>query len=188
MVTTLYTKLVRTRAPAGWLIKMCISVLLSTLGSPATRDPRPAGLGMLPLHGTVHLKEMIQTSIPTRSILALYGVTLSGFLPFLVSFQSTIVTSLSLISPWIQDIFTTLYWLSSSQKKTASDASCTSICFNCKARLFYLVLVFNFAPKLVIGWLFQLVRFWLGVHVWNCHIFWHKVSRKVMIGVLDITR
>ena len=53
MVTTLYTELVRTRAPAGWLIKMCISVLLSTLGSPATRDPRPAGLGMLPLHGTV---------------------------------------------------------------------------------------------------------------------------------------
>ena len=32
---------------------MCISVFLSTLGSPATRDPRPAGLGMLPLHGTV---------------------------------------------------------------------------------------------------------------------------------------
>ena len=32
---------------------MCISVLLSTLGSPATSNPRPAGLGMLPLHGTV---------------------------------------------------------------------------------------------------------------------------------------
>ena len=53
MVTTLYTELVWTRTPAGWLIKMCISVLLSTLGSPATCDPQPAGLRMLPLHGTV---------------------------------------------------------------------------------------------------------------------------------------
>ena len=56
MVTTLYTELVRTRAPAGRLIKMCISVLLSTLGSPATRDPQPAGLGMLPLHDTVSVR------------------------------------------------------------------------------------------------------------------------------------
>ena len=53
MVTTLYTELVWTHAPASWLIKMCISVLLSTLGSPTTRDPQPEGLGMLPLHGTV---------------------------------------------------------------------------------------------------------------------------------------
>ena len=63
MVTTLYTEFVRTHAPAGWLIKMCISVLLSTLGSPTTRDPRPAGLGMLPLHGTVddERKKVAQT-------------------------------------------------------------------------------------------------------------------------------
>ena len=75
MVTTLYTELVQTRAPAGWLIKMCTSASLSTLESPATRDPRPAGLGMLPLHGTVTMISIIilnynvtkwKSTIPTK--------------------------------------------------------------------------------------------------------------------------
>ena len=76
MVTTLYTELVRTRAPAGWLIKMCISVLLSTLGLPATRNPRPAGLGMLPLLGTV--VQGIIVSVFVECFLVLRGGLVEG--------------------------------------------------------------------------------------------------------------